>query len=114
MGECFVMLPKEEAEERLEVRMSGSFPGFVFLCRLAHNPLLRGGEPACSGSSSRRLAACVHDELCGAAAAAQARVEEVDERQQAAEAEIGVIKDAMAGLKVELYGRFGKSINLDD
>eukprot|EP01047_Picozoa_sp_COSAG01_P001843 COSAG01_NODE_45_length_32100_cov_28.037218_20_plen_82_part_00 len=49
------MLPKEEAEERLEVRMSGSFPGFVFLCRLAHNPSLRGGEPACSGSSSRRL-----------------------------------------------------------
>lgn len=28
--------------------------------------------------------------------------------------ELDVLKEEMAGLKVELYGRFGKTINLDD
>lgn len=61
MGECYVLIPKEEAEETLETKIE-----------------------ECEG-----------------------KLDEVGEAT-------GELKDQMASLKVELYGRFGKSINLDE
>ena len=61
MGECYVLLQKEEAEETLE-----------------------------------------------------RKIEECEEKLGSVEEQVGELKDVMAGLKVELYGRFGKSINLDE
>ena len=42
------------------------------------------------------------------------KVEKYQEEQDANDAELEVIREKMAELKVQLYGRFGKSINLDD
>jgi prefoldin subunit 4 len=61
LGECYVLLPKEEAEETLE----------------------------------RKIGEC-------------------EEKLSGIEEQVGELKDTMAELKVELYGRFGKSINLDE
>lgn len=61
MGECYVLLPKEEAEETLE----------------------------------RKIGEC-------------------DERLSAVDEKITELKSVMTELKVQLYGRFGKSINLDE
>lgn len=61
MGECYVLLQKEEAEETLE-----------------------------------------------------RKIEECEEQLGGIEEQVTELKDTMAGLKVELYGRFGKSINLDE
>ena len=41
-------------------------------------------------------------------------MEQVQADQDAADTELEGIKSEMAELKVQLYGRFGKSINLDD
>jgi|EP01046_Picozoa_sp_COSAG06_P041233 prefoldin subunit 4 len=61
MGECYVLLPKEDAEETLE-----------------------------------------------------RKIEECEEQLGAMDEKVAELKETMAGLKVELYGRFGKSINLDE
>ena len=61
MGECYVLLQKEEAEEMLE-----------------------------------------------------RKIEECEEKLGGIDEQVGELKDTMTELKVELYGRFGKSINLDE
>ena len=61
MGECYVLIPKEEAEETLEKK-----------------------------------------------------IEECEEKLGGVDEATGELKDQMTTLKVELYGRFGKSINLDE
>jgi hypothetical protein len=89
MGECYIKIEKDEAETLLETQVE-QYEAEVH-------------SAALSSVAGLPWAKVPHSE----SQAARAQQEKVTD-------ELDVLKEEMAGLKVELYGRFGKTINLDD